>query len=193
MVSRIEMMILGLLSERERHGYDLLREMELRGFLRWSPASKVAVYKALSRLEEKGFLTSWVDREGNMPEKRVYALTAEGEEGLRDAVYSACSEQEPLRMDYAVGAAFLGRLSTGEAVEALERRRDFLEKSVKRLSSHRQLLEGVVSGLEFLILEHEIDLYRREAKWVSRLLEALGGGDAVRDRPGKSAAGKGGG
>ncbi|WP_287152752.1 PadR family transcriptional regulator [Candidatus Solincola tengchongensis] len=175
MTSRIETMVLGLLAERERHGYDLLREMEERGFLRWCPASKVAVYKVLARLEEKGYLTSWMEREGNMPEKRVYALTADGEERLRDVVHAACSEEEPLRLDYAVGAAFLERLSVDEAVDALESRRSFLEKSARRLSSQRGLLEGVASPLELLILEHEIDLYRRESKWVSRLLEELRG------------------
>lgn len=173
LTSRIEIMVLGLLAERERHGYDLLREMEDRGFLRWFPASKVAVYKVLVRLEEKGYLTSWMEREGNMPEKRVYALTAEGEEKLYDAVHAACSEEEPLRMDYAVGVAFLERLSVDEAVDALEIRRSFLEKSARRLSSHRGLLEGVASPLELLILEHEIDLYRRESRWVARLLEEL--------------------
>jgi DNA-binding PadR family transcriptional regulator len=185
-------MVLGLLAERERHGYDLLREMEDRGFLRWCPASKVAVYKVLARLEERGYLTSWMEREGNMPEKRVYALTAEGEERLRDAVHAACSEEEPLRMDYAVGAAFLERLSPEEAVDALESRRSFLEKSARRLASQRPLLDGVASPLELLILEHEIDLYRRELKWVSRLLEELRGETEGRRRPGRALAGNGG-
>lgn len=187
MVSRIELMVLGLLAERERHGYDLLREMEDRGFLRWYPASKVAVYKVLARLEEKGYLTSWMEKEGNMPEKRVYALTAEGEERLRDAVYQACSEEEPLRLDYAVGVAFLGRLSPDEALDALERRKAFLARSARRLSSLRALLRGVAPSLELLVLEHEIDLYRRESRWVNRLLDLLRAGNADGDRGGTSA------
>ncbi len=193
MVSRIELMVMGLLSERERHGYDLLREMEERGFLRWCPASKVAVYKVLARLEEKGYLTSWMEREGNMPEKRVYALTAEGEERLRDAVFAACSEEEPLRLDYAVCAAFLDRLSPEEAREALERRKSFLEKSARRLASQLPLLEGVASTLEYRILEHELALYRRELRWVVRLLEELRREPASRGHPGRAAAGNGGG
>lgn len=184
MVSRIEIMVLGLLSERERHGYDLLREMEDRGFLRWCPASKVAVYKVLARLEDRGYLTSWMEREGNMPEKRVYALTAQGEERLRDAVYQACSEEEPLRLDYAVNAAFLAHLSPEEALDALERRKAFLDNLARRLASQRSLLVGVASPLEMLILEHEADLYRRESRWVTRLLERLktGEGPVLRKR-----------
>lgn len=173
MASLLETMVMGLLAEKGRHGYDLLREMEERGFLRWTRASKVAIYKVLARLERKGCLTSWMERDGNMPERKIYALTAEGEEMLRDGVYALCSEEEPLRLEYAAAVAFLGLLSLEEAEEALERRRAFLEKRARQLASEQDLLSGLASELELLILEHELSLYRREVRWISRILDNI--------------------
>ena len=53
MISKVATMVLGLLAEGERHGYNILWEMEERGMMRWARVSRVAVYKALSRLESR--------------------------------------------------------------------------------------------------------------------------------------------
>lgn len=176
MTSRVETMILGLLSGGERHGYDLLRLMEERGFLRWTGVSKVAVYKALARLEKEGSLRSWMEKDGNMPERRVFGITAAGEERLRDAVYALCAEEEPLRMEAVIGPAFVNVLRPDEAREALERRRCFLEAQAKRIASERELLSGVVEDRYIMLLEHEMRLYRVEADWISRVIDNIGAG-----------------
>lgn len=172
--SRIAAMILGLLAEGEKHGYELLREMEERGLLRWTRASRVAVYKNLARLEEQGCLVSWREKGGNMPERIVYGITAEGERRLKDTVYDLCSSREPLRLDYAVGAAFIGRLGEDEAREALESRKEFLRAQLKRLLREREMLEGLADGALEAVREREIAAYREELRWLERLMAARG-------------------
>ena len=175
MISRMAVMILGLLSEAERHGYDLLREMDERGMLRWSRASKVGVYKALARLQEGGYLTSWTEKDGNLPEKRVYAITAAGEEKLQDLVYSLCSSREPLRLDTAAGLAFIGCLESGEAAEALHMRRDFLAAQAVRLSREKKLLEGLADDMLLDILARERNMYREELRWLGAIIARIEG------------------
>jgi len=171
--STLTAMVLGLLSEGERHGYDLMRDMEERGMLRWARASKVGVYKALARLEEEGSLTSWTEKEGNLPERRVYAITAAGEDRLRDLVYSLCSSREPLRMDMAVGVAFLHRLEPGEALDSMRRRREFLASQAKRLAREGDLLRGLSADLFLEILSRERAMYRSELRWLDRIISIM--------------------
>ncbi|MBC7247747.1 MAG: PadR family transcriptional regulator [Actinobacteria bacterium] len=197
MTSRVETIVLGLLAEGERHGYDLIRHMEERGFLRWTGVSKVAVYKALARLEREGSLASWPEKDSNMPERRVFGITAEGLERLRDAVYALCAEEEPLRMHSAVGPAFLSALPPSEAREALERRLSFLEAQAKRIADERELLEGVAEETHLLILDHELRLYRVEASWLSLIIDKIDSGTGTaeagtggRRRRGKDAEGE---
>jgi DNA-binding PadR family transcriptional regulator len=68
----IKFILLELLSERPRHGYELIKELETRygGFRRLSPGS---VYPTLQMLEDGGYLTS--ETTGG---KRVYTITEDG-------------------------------------------------------------------------------------------------------------------
>lgn len=69
--------ILGVLAERPRHGYDIIRDLEERheGY-RASPGS---VYPTLQMLEDGGFVTS-----ETIDGKRVYTVTDEGRNLLAD-------------------------------------------------------------------------------------------------------------
>ncbi|MDM9384123.1 PadR family transcriptional regulator [Chlorogloeopsis sp. ULAP01] len=82
----IKFMLLGLLSERPQHGYELIKELETRrgGFHRLSPGS---VYPTLQMLEEGGYLTS-----EKVDGKRVYTITQSGRQLLSDRNQQADSK-----------------------------------------------------------------------------------------------------
>jgi DNA-binding PadR family transcriptional regulator len=169
LVSRISVMILGVLMEGERHGYDLFREMGERGLLRLTSASKVAVYKSLASLEREGSLTSWVEKSGNAPERRIYAVTAQGEGRLRDLVYDLCSSQEPIRFETSIGLTFIAYLREEEARDALERRLQYIEGQARRLARERDIMEELDGDMYTEILEHELAVYRGEARWLKHI------------------------
>jgi transcriptional regulator len=76
-----ELLILSLLDERERHGYDLAKLIERRsaGELTFHVAS---LYPILYRLERRGLIVGrWVEKAGQR-RRRFYRLTAEGERTL---------------------------------------------------------------------------------------------------------------
>ncbi len=177
MVSRMSAMVLGILAEGERHGYELVREMDLRGMLRWTGASKVGVYKALSRLEEEGYLTSWTEKEGRLTERRVYALSAAGEERLDEMVYDLCASEEPVRLHAPVGLALLPRLDRGEAVQALEARMDFLRRQEKRLGGESEMTAGICGEVDGLIRRYELAVYREERRLLNGVMKTLSQGE----------------
>ncbi len=84
----IKFMLLEMLSDRPRHGYDLIKELEIRfgGFRRLSPGS---VYPTLQMLEEGGYLTS--QQESG---KRVYTITDSGRQLLEERTQQT-SETSP--------------------------------------------------------------------------------------------------
>jgi len=72
-----ELLILALLDERQRHGYDISRLIEERsgGAISFHTAS---LYPTLYRLEDKGLIEGrWVERAGQR-RRRYYRLTVEG-------------------------------------------------------------------------------------------------------------------
>src|SRR5579864_8336977 len=78
-----ELLILALVEERARHGYEISKLIESRsgGVLRLNVAS---LYPLLYRLERNGLLEGrWVEKAGQR-RRRYYRLTAEGRRRLRD-------------------------------------------------------------------------------------------------------------
>lgn len=77
-----EVLILALLEERERHGYEIGRLIEERsdGTISFHVAS---LYPTLYRLEDKGLIEGrWIERRG-LRRRRYYRLTAEGRKVLK--------------------------------------------------------------------------------------------------------------
>ena len=80
----LKLVILQLLEEKPRHGYDIIRELEQRSGGSYSP-SPGTVYPTLSLLEEMDFAKATVEESG----KKIYEITEEGRKHLaehRDSV-----------------------------------------------------------------------------------------------------------
>lgn len=69
----LKLVILQLLSEKPRHGYDIIKELEERSGGRYAP-SPGTVYPTLTLLEEMGHAVASAEEGG----KRVYAITDQG-------------------------------------------------------------------------------------------------------------------
>jgi len=77
-----EMLILALLEDRQRHGYEIAKVIETRsrGAITFQAAS---LYPILYRLESRGLIEGrWVERAGER-RRRFYRLTVAGRDGLR--------------------------------------------------------------------------------------------------------------
>ena len=78
-----EFLILSLLADEARHGYEISKLIELRsgGTLRFHVTS---LYPLLYKLEDRGWIAGrWVEREGQR-RRRFYKLTAEGRKILAE-------------------------------------------------------------------------------------------------------------
>ncbi len=78
----IEPCLLLLLRQDASHGYNLVEELSRFGFDRAALDPSI-VYRALREMEQEGWVTSQWDTAGSGPPRRVYRVTAAGEEYLR--------------------------------------------------------------------------------------------------------------
>src|SRR5215471_5957222 len=78
-----ELLVLSLLENQPRHGYDIARLIDLRsqGSIRFHAAS---LYPLLYRLEKRNWIQGrWLEK-ANQRRRRYYRLTAQGERVLAD-------------------------------------------------------------------------------------------------------------
>ena len=90
----LRLIVLALLSERPRHGYDIIKALEELSSGIYSPSPGV-VYPTLTYLEDTGYAE--VASEGN---KKVYSITESGREHLeknRELVNSVMAGHRELR------------------------------------------------------------------------------------------------
>lgn len=77
----VEPLLLLLLHRSSSHGYSLQEELKEFGFEE-APLDPSMVYRTLREMEDQGLVTSTWDTEGSGPPRRVYQLTAEGDQHL---------------------------------------------------------------------------------------------------------------
>ncbi len=76
----VEPALLVFLSKDPQHGYTLLEKLEDLGLRDLHPSK---IYRTLRKMEEDGWITSdWDTGETQGPPRRVYRLTAEGQDVL---------------------------------------------------------------------------------------------------------------
>jgi DNA-binding PadR family transcriptional regulator len=68
----LKYIILDLIKDKPRHGYDIIRELEEQSYGLYKPSTGV-IYPTLQMLEEMGYASS-AEQEG----KKVYSITEEG-------------------------------------------------------------------------------------------------------------------
>jgi len=75
--------ILGLLSYQSMTGYDLKKMFDesINNF--WA-ASLSQIYRELCTLENKGYLTSVIEKQNDRPDKRIYDITDSGKEAFKN-------------------------------------------------------------------------------------------------------------
>jgi DNA-binding PadR family transcriptional regulator len=141
----LRFVVLALLDEQPRHGYELIRELEERTGGAYRPSPGV-IYPTLSLLEDEGFARATAEGA-----RKLYEITDEGRAALAkekpavDAVFGrmaeaqAQSKQSGPRIRRAMenlGAALRIRLSTGEVsdeqVEAIVQAIDQAAATIER-------------------------------------------------------------
>ena len=84
-------MLLKLIAEEPRHGYDLIKAMEELSGGRYSPSPGV-VYPALSMLADEGLIAEQASED----QRRKFAITPAGEQELADKEQDATAAMERL-------------------------------------------------------------------------------------------------
>ena len=77
-MATIDLIVLGILKRESLSAYDIQKLVEYRNISKWVKISTPSIYKKVIQLEEKGYISSTMVKEGKMAEKAVYSLTDAG-------------------------------------------------------------------------------------------------------------------
>lgn len=69
-MATIDLIVLGMLKKEPLSAYDLQKLVEYRNISKWVKISTPSIYKKVIQLEEKGYISSHIEKEGKMPENQ---------------------------------------------------------------------------------------------------------------------------
>ncbi len=158
--------LLGILRSHQSHGYEL--QALLASPLAPLHIGKANAYQFLARFEKSGWVTGHEEREGNRPPRRVYAITASGEEAFQSLLRERLGAHSPSDHPDAVSLNFLSLLPPAEAVALLSQRLEAVQARLGELHVQGAEEAGEHYGVDYLFRHAQF-----EHEWLSELIKKL--------------------
>jgi DNA-binding PadR family transcriptional regulator len=167
-----ELIILGLLKDKPRHGYEIKKQ--IKDVISTFAALEVeSIYYSLNLLEKKGFVEKTASTAGNRPEKFTYSITAHGELRFRQLLTKSLLTAERPNFSFDVALYFLPYLPLDIALRRLKGRARVLTKVGNALERLASQLEGKSSYHLKSIVEHNLDLLSAEKKFLQKVSQEI--------------------
>ncbi|RKY65952.1 MAG: hypothetical protein DRP97_08515 [Candidatus Latescibacterota bacterium] len=179
-MNKVDLVILGLIFERERHGYEIIKEIRKRQFAHWASVTPASVYEHLAELERKGALSSRREKVGRQPERIVYALKEMGRRMLSEMVLEALSSPPHGEHLEFLGMGFVYCADYAAVLDTIRKRIDMLQQEVELISREIEKNRGDLSLNWILLMETEADYMQLELRVFRRLAEAIESGALAR-------------
>lgn len=168
MSSDADIVLLSLLAEQPRHGYDLDRVIEQRGYRQWTSLAFSSVYYLLKRLSERGLLEP---DEGSQGRRTVFRVTEAGRRELRQAAGERVLAPAPPSAGVLPALNAYSRLDDPALAAVLARRAEAL---LGRLDELRALRAQVDEEHALAIFDYEILRQEADLAWTRSLLKKAG-------------------
>ena len=165
MSSDADIVLLSLLAERPRHGYDLDRVIEQRGYRQWTSLAFSSVYYLLKRLSERGLLEP---DEGSQGRRTVFRVTEAGRRELRQAAGERVLAPAPPSAGVLPALNAYSRLDDPALMALLAQRAEAL---LGRLDELRALRAQVDEEHALAIFDYEILRQEADLTWTRTLLK----------------------
>lgn len=174
MLSNAETALLGLLSEKDKHAYQVEKDIQERSMREWTDLSMSSVYKLLTKLEKEGAVGSRREISNENRTRKIYSLTEVGLQRLKETLLAIVSEPEIVKSRMDVAISNMAQLSLEEAIQGLTRYRGQLLERIEGYEGLEAYLKGEnCPNYRLAFAYRPIHLLRGEVEWVDHYIKDL--------------------
>ncbi|NMC45757.1 MAG: PadR family transcriptional regulator [Chloroflexi bacterium] len=174
MLTNSELVIIGLVAEAPKYGYQIEQNIVQRGMREWTEIGFSSIYYLLNKLEEGAFLDSQRRVEGERPARKIYTLTEQGWQAYREAVRARLTSPRPRTEDFDLGLANMLVLEHAEVVQALRSYQSGLQEKLVQVKGKYESDGGAQLAVPAReLFQHAIALMSAELEWIAGLIERL--------------------
>ena len=153
--SLTEELILGILAEQPRHGYQIEKLIEERGMRKWTDVGFSSIYYILEKLENKG-----------------YNITKSGSTVLAEKTRHRLIDRQPANSHFMTALSNSQRLSSKELIEVFTERKKTLEEDLQALKIQKSAEKNAPRSARQLF-SFALVMLQSELNWLESEIEAL--------------------
>jgi DNA-binding PadR family transcriptional regulator len=165
-----ELLVLGLVAEMPRHGYELEQVIEQRGMREWTQIGFSSIYFVLGKLEKLELVAA--QKPAGAKARKVFRVTNAGRTTLVDQSLAALRTVRPSYGSVLLGMAHWPVLERDAAVGALTERGAAVQAELQRLGDIQVAQQPLPDYVEALF-DHALGQLRAEATWVRQTLDYM--------------------
>src|SRR5262245_31148963 len=162
-----ELLLLGLVAEMPRHGYEIHQVIEQRSMREWTPVSFSSIYFVLGNLQTLGLVRAQkpARASSNPKARKVYSVTPAGRRALAAQTIAALRNVQPAYSSLLLGMINWSALEREQALQALQARSRAIEAELARLGAIQVEQQPLPDFVEALF-EYSLGQLRAESTWV---------------------------
>ncbi len=171
-----DLVVLALLVEGPRHGYELITELDRREMSDWVSISAPQVYYSLRKLAGRGLIVLVPSEGSSGPERQSYAITSEGQVEMATALGREAWATERPHQPFVIWLAMARHTDGITRARIIVARLNFVNATIER---ERDTLErfGVQPGPVIeearLMIELTIAQFECERVWLEKVARLL--------------------
>ncbi|AEV34538.1 transcriptional regulator, PadR-like family [Pseudovibrio sp. FO-BEG1] len=165
-----ELLVLGLVSEMPRHGYELEQIIEQRGMREWTQIGFSSIYFVLGKLEKKGLITA--EKPAGTKAKKSYLMTEAGQQALIIQTLSALTTVRPTYSSLLMGMIHWPALQREQALDALSQRGKAIQEEIIRIEGIQLDQQPLPDHVDALF-DYSIAQLKSEADWLQKTLDYM--------------------
>jgi DNA-binding PadR family transcriptional regulator len=171
--------LLGILSQKERHGYDLKDAFDERVGAFWS-LNFGQIYSTLDRLEGEGLVEWRAEPQERRPNRKIYRITPKGRRELEEWLSRPVERPRALRDELFIKLLFLDAEDREPILALIDKQKRVYMQHMQRLTRRKLELSEHPERRSLLVTELLMDaaLFHAEAdlKWLAHTEQKLRGG-----------------
>jgi len=167
-----ELLLLGLLEESPKHGYEI--KIKIREILSlFAGVDLKSIYYPLRILEKKGLVTRRSSKPGRRPQRFIYELTAKGENHFQDLLKQSLLNFKRPQFSLDLSLYFLHYIKPTIAKRRLRARMFVLDKLTRGLRQMVKSSRNENPSSLLYILEHNLQMVETESRFLTKLVNTL--------------------
>jgi DNA-binding PadR family transcriptional regulator len=164
------LLLLGLIAEMPRHGYQLEQEIKRRSMREWTRIGFSSIYFVLGKLKRAGLVSAKKPRGAKA--RKTFTLTVAGRRALVAQTLAALRTYRPPHSSILLGMIHWPALEREESLDALKARCEAVNAELARLGAiqiDQQPLPDYVEAL----FDYSIGQLKAEAEWIAHALDYM--------------------